>query len=216
MKISILCTDKEHPIFPILEEWKHNNSKFHEVVLVDSKNDLPGGEILFLISCNEIIRENIREKYKATLVVHASDLPRGRGWSPHIWQILEGRNNIKVSLLEAEDSIDTGAIWAQREFFLEGHELADEINNKLFKVELELLDFAMKNLTSVRPRAQTELGATYYSKRTPADNQLDPDKTIAEQFNLLRIADGKRYPAFFDWKGQRYLVLIKKISQNGK
>jgi methionyl-tRNA formyltransferase len=143
-------------------------------------------------------------------------LPRGRGWSPHIWQILEGRNNIKVSLLEAEDSIDTGAIWAQREFFLEGHELADEINNKLFKVELELLDFAMKNLTSVRPRAQTELGATYYSKRTPADNQLDPDKTIAEQFNLLRIADGKRYPAFFDWKGQRYLVLIKKISQNGK
>lgn len=214
MRISILCTNKEHPIFPLLEKWKKNNSKFHDVVLVNSKNDLPGGEILFLISCNEIIGKNIREKYRSTLVVHASDLPRGRGWSPHIWQILENKNNITVSLLEAEDSIDTGAIWTQRDFFLEGHELADEINNKLFKVELELMDFALQNFTTIHPQKQSEVGATYYEKRFPKHSRLDPNKTIAEQFNLLRISDPKRYPAFFDLKGHRYQVFLKKIPNN--
>jgi methionyl-tRNA formyltransferase len=211
MNISILCTSKEHPISPILEQWMHNNSTFHEIFLVNSKDDLSGGDILFLISCQEIIKKNICEMFKATLVLHASDLPKGRGWSPHIWQILEGKNNITVTLLEAEDSIDTGSIWAQREFFLEGHELADEINEKLFQAELDLMDFAIQNFKTIQPKVQTEEGATYYAKRTPEDSQLDPNKTIAEQFNLLRIADSNRFPAFFDLKGHRYEVLLKKI-----
>ena len=34
-------------------------------------------------------------------------------------------------------------------------------------------------------------------KRTPADSEIDPGKSILEQFNLLRIVDSERYPAFF-------------------
>ena len=75
---------------------------------------LAGGEILFLVSCNEIIGKDVRDRYMATLVIHASDLPKGRGWSPHIWQIIEGKKEIMVSLLEAEDAVDSGAIWAKK------------------------------------------------------------------------------------------------------
>jgi methionyl-tRNA formyltransferase len=93
-----------------------------------------------LISCNEIVPASVRGRYRKTLVIHASDLPRGRGWSPYVWQVLEGKNRIPVTLLEAEDAVDSGAIWAQRDLSLEGHELFDEIAARLFELELELME----------------------------------------------------------------------------
>ena len=66
------------------------------------------GDILFLVSCSEIVKKDIRMKFRHTLVLHASSLPKGRGWSPHIWEILNGADQIVISLLEAEDKIDSG------------------------------------------------------------------------------------------------------------
>ena len=40
---------------------------------------------------------------------------------------------------------------------------------------------------------------------------LDPNKTIVEQFNLLRIVDNDRYPAYFNWLGQDYIMKIEKV-----
>src|SRR5665647_3845143 len=91
MKISILCTDQNHPVIDSLQAWIDDiSSKGHSAILVFDKADLRGGDILFLVSCSQLIRDAERKKYKATLVLHASDLPRGRGWSPHIWSILDG------------------------------------------------------------------------------------------------------------------------------
>jgi methionyl-tRNA formyltransferase len=145
-----------------------------------------------------------------TLVIHASDPPEGRGWSPHIWQILEGRNRIAVSLIEAQDQVDTGAIWAQRDLVLEGHELNDEINDRLFTIELDLMNHALEMVGSRAPAPQDGRVPTYYRRRTPEDSRLDPSRSIAEQFDLLRVADPQRFPAFFDLRGHRYLVRIEK------
>ena len=103
---------------------KDISSQGLDATLVFDKADLQGGDILFLVSCSQMIREAERKKYKVTLVLHASDLPEGRGWSPHIWSILDGANQITVSLLEASDPVDSGAIWLKTKFTLEGHELA--------------------------------------------------------------------------------------------
>lgn len=166
--------------------------------------------MLFLISCHEIVGMDIRSRYQATLVVHASDLPSGRGWSPHIWQILGGGNRITVSLLEAEDAVDSGAIWAKRDFQLDGHELWDEINEKLFAIEIELMDFAVDNFGGICPNPQPAQGTSYFPKRTPEDSRLDPSKSIREQFNLLRVCDPDRFPAFFELNGHRYRLMIEK------
>jgi len=137
----------------------------------------------------------------------------GRGWSPHVWQILEGKNQIKVTLLEAEDVVDSGKIWAQRDMVLEGHELFDEINCKLFMTELELMEFAVTNFEMVTPRVQDGRPASHYPKRNPEDSRLDTDKTLAEQFDLLRVSDNERFPAFFDFRGHRYYVQLRKGKQ---
>ena len=49
-----------------------------------------------------------------TLVLHASDLPDGRGWSPHVWDVISGKSSLTLSLINAEDSVDTGHIWKKR------------------------------------------------------------------------------------------------------
>lgn len=214
MRVSILCSDARHPIFPWLEEWAARHGHDHDVELVRRKEDLSGGEILFLISCHEIIRDDVRARYDATLVIHASDLPLGRGWSPHIWQILDGKPQVPVSLIEAEDVLDSGAIWAQTAFRVEGHETFNEINAKLFDSELELMDFALTNFGKVTPRPQDGRAPTHYRQRTPEDSRIDPARSIADQFDLLRVADPQRFPAFLEFRGHRYVICIMKDGQH--
>jgi methionyl-tRNA formyltransferase len=213
MKISLLCSDGQHPILKSLKQWKENNCEKNEIDIAQNSSELMGGDILFLISCSEVISSVIRSKYRASLVIHASDLPKGKGWSPHIWQILEGRNEFTVTLLEAEDSVDSGRIWSQIKVSLEGHELADEINSLLFRAEIALMDFAVREFFQIIPFHQAEFSSTYYRKRIPEDSRLDPNKSLAEQFNLIRVADPDRFPNFFELHGFRYVLSVKKVEK---
>lgn len=214
MKIGIVCSSPDHPVNPYLARWIEAHSQAHDIVLARSVKELDGGDILFLISCSELVGAAARARFAATLVIHASALPLGRGWSPHIWQILEGREQITVTLLEAEDKVDSGAIWHQAVCDIPRHALWDEINHAIFEAELGLMDFAVRNFGSCRPVEQDETAVpTYYPRRGPADCALDPDRTLAEQFDLIRVSDPDRYPAFFDLFGHRYRIRIEKVEQ---
>lgn len=211
MDISILCTDPKHPVVNSLQEWiSVISSKGHCALLFHDKAQLIGGDILFLVSCSQMIRNSERNKFKATLVLHASDLPQGRGWSPYIWSVLGGANQITVSLLEAKDPVDTGDVWLKEKFSLEGHELLPEINAMLFRTELSLMTQAVEKFNDIVPTTQSGDAGLYLRKRTPEDSRLDPGKTIAEQFDLLRVVDSQRFPAFFEYRGKRYLIKIEK------
>ena len=184
----------------------------HQVELLQTKSQLSGGELLFLISCSEIIKEADRGKYHATLVLHASDLPKGRGWSPHIWEIVQGAEHITLSLLEAEDKVDSGRIWAKQQIPVPQDALWDEINHQLFTAEIELIDLAVKQFGRLTPVIQTQVDqATYYPKRTPQESQIDPHRTIAEQFNRIRVCDPNRFPAFFELHGKKYKLILEKL-----
>ena len=212
MQISILCSDQGHPVVENLRGWVEDMSlKGHVVSFVFDKADLPGGDVLFLVSCSQIIRDSDREKYIATLVLHASDLPKGRGWSPHIWSILNGESQIVLSLIYAAEHVDSGSIWLKTTILLDGHELLDEINEKLFDAELYLMTKAVENFSDIQPRVQIGDPGEYMKRRTPADSRIDPHKSIAEQFNLLRIVDSERYPAFFEYQGNKYLLKIERV-----
>lgn len=210
MKISIICSESNHPVNSWIHTWANNISERHEINIVTKSNQLTTGNILFLVSCHEIIDKETRENFDYTLVLHASNLPYGRGMSPHIWQIVEGKNRILLTLLDAEDKLDSGKIWKQKEIFFDGSELFDEINNKIFSSEIELMSWAIKNIYTSSPFEQVG-EPTFYRKRTPEDSRIDIKKTIDEQFNLLRVADPERYPAFFERNGHTYKIKIEKI-----
>lgn len=211
MKISILCTDKNHPVVSSLIPWqKKMIQNGHSVTLNHDKSSLSGGDILFLVSCSQIVNNELRNKFQKTLVLHASDLPMGRGWSPHIWAILDGMNKITVSLIEANDQVDTGMIWYKKTFTLDGDELLDEINAKLFDVEVSLMTLAIENFATIKPTPQKGDSGNYLRKRTADDSKVNIKKSIIEQFNLLRVVDNDRYPAYFYHLGFKYYINITK------
>ena len=213
MKITILCSDMRHPINIYLQRWAEDKKNAHDVCIARNKNELLRGDILFLVSCSEIIGLPERSQYRATLVLHASGLPRGRGWSPHIWQIIEGAKVITLSLLEAEDKVDSGKIWAQVEIPIPGDALWDEVNNLLFSSELQLLDYAIENFYEIIPMEQNQkIEPSYYPRRRPVDSEIDPNLSISSQFDLIRISDPVRFPAFFFMRGYKYKITLEKIN----
>ena len=60
-------------------------------------------------------------------MVHESSLPNGKGWSPLTWQVIQGKKTILVTIIEASDEVDSGAIYFQEEIRLEGHELVEKL-----------------------------------------------------------------------------------------
>jgi len=206
MKASVLISSSEHPIFNSLVQWAIE--KNGDVDIFHEEKLLKGGDILFLVSFGKIVSRDVRKLFNHTLCIHASDLPYGKGWSPYIWQIVHGKDEIPVSIFEVNDKVDAGAILAKKSFFLEGHELYDEINEKLFKVSFDLMDLAMRGGPFKFIPQDGE--SSYLRKRSPEDSRIDPDKSISDQFNLIRTADPDRYPNFFDYKNHRYILNVQK------
>lgn len=212
MKITFLCTDVSHPVNNHLMCWIQNNHEAHEITLVRSRKELPGGDILFLISCSEIVSASDRSAYRTSLVLHASDLPHGRGWSPHIWAIIGGAEQLTITLLEAEDKVDSGRIWHKLIVEIPKHALWNEINEHVFNAEIELLDFAVAQFDTVSPIPQdASIEPTYYARRKPDDSKIDVERNLAAQFNLIRVCDPERFPAFFELHGHKYKLSLEKI-----
>lgn len=210
MNISVLITSKNHPVVSYIKKWSKENDRLHNIKIVHSQKELTCGDILFLISCNEKVLDEERNKFNKTLLIHASDLPKGRGWSPHIWEIINGATQVTVALLEATDEIDAGDIWKKVKVKIPKTALFDEINDLIFQSEIKLMDFAINNFETVKPTPQPPSIPSYWSKRTPNDSEIDIDKKISEQFNLIRVCNPKFFPAFFYKDGIRFNIEIKK------
>lgn len=164
-------------------------------------------ELVFMLSYSNIVSRRYLLRHKHNLVVHASDLPRGKGWAPLFWQILENKNKIPVVLFEAEEKVDSGRIYLKEYIFFEGKELNEEIRKMQAEKTVELCLKFLNNYNNLRPKEQ-KARSTFYKRRIPEDSELDINKSLKSQFNLLRIVDNERFPAFFKHKGRKYLVKI--------
>lgn len=215
MKVTVLCNDPEHPVNAVLKKWIGQVGEVYNIDLVRSRSELSGGDFLFLVSCSEVINSQYRAMYKHTLVLHASNLPEGRGWSPHIWELINGRESITLSLLEAEDKVDSGRLWLQRSIPVSKTALWYEVNQLLFEAEVDLINEAVERHREIEPHDQRkDIDPTYYPRRTATDSEVDPYKTIAGQFDLIRMCDPQRYPAWFDYLGQKYRITLEKIDDD--
>lgn len=208
LKIQILIDDEKswlHKYIPnLLSTLKQNN---YSAKLCTSEEQVGKGDILFLLGCTKIYKNYSLNKHN--LVIHESALPVGKGWSPLTWQILEGKNIIPITLFEASNKVDSGDIYFQEFIQLNGTELFDEIKQQQFAITLKLILTFLKNYPDIKAKPQVGK-SSYYEKRTSKDSELNINKTISEQFNLLRVVDNENYPAFFIKDGIKYILKIKR------
>ena len=192
----------------LLAEWLEEG---YPISWVHKPSEIPKGAFCFILSCSNLVKSDILNRNNHNLVVHESELPKGKGWSPLSWQVLDGKNNIPITLLKAEEEVDSGEIYLQEYIALKGTELVRELREKQALATLSLCRKFINQYPLIMTGAEVQCGkSSYYPKRTPSDSMIDINKTIAEQFNLLRIVDNERYPAYFNIFGQRYFLRIEK------
>tara|TARA_B100000989_G_C19482410_1_gene445780 strand:+ start:172 stop:816 length:645 start_codon:yes stop_codon:yes gene_type:complete len=211
MKINIVSS-KQSWINPYLKKFSNYlKRRKMNVKILYTHNHIKKSDISFFLSYWDVVPERILKLSKFNLVVHESNLPKGRGWSPITWQILKGKKKIVICLIEATKKIDSGDIYLKKEIFFKGNELIDEIREKQVKVTLSLCkNFLVKYKNRAIKKKRQKGASSYYFRRSPKDSLLQLNKTIKQNFNLLRIVDNKKYPAFFYFKNNKYIIHIYK------
>lgn len=208
-KISVVIDNSEwmYPYCEILVDELRDAGD--DAFLCQSYDKIETGGVAFYLSCHELASKEILAKNKVNLTIHASELPKGRGWSPLTWQILEGLNSIPVCLFHTDEKVDSGSIIYLEKMEFDGSELIDEMRRKLAEISIDL---CKRYLSEPAPPAgyHQQGEPTYYSRRRPEDSELNIEKSISDQFDLLRVVDNERYPAYFYHNGQKYLLKISK------
>ena len=213
LQISFVC-DRQSWISPhiqALAEEMHKQG--HTTTVMHDPQEVKSGDMAFFLSCSHIVDKHVLDRNVHNIVVHASDLPRGKGWSPLTWQILNGDNVIPITLFEAKEHVDSGPIYLQDFMRFEGHELIDELRGAVVEYTLRMCrEFVDHYPFLVSERHEQSGKATFYKRRTAAASQLDPNRSIEEQFDLLRVVDNENYPAFFHLRGNTYTLAIQKAN----
>ncbi|HDL08410.1 MAG TPA: UDP-2,4-diacetamido-2,4,6-trideoxy-beta-L-altropyranose hydrolase [Desulfobacteraceae bacterium] len=192
-----------------IEKQGHTIKHIHDV------HSIPEGDFVFYLGCGQLVPPTIMARNRHNLVVHESALPKGKGWSPLTWQILEGKNKIPITLFEAVEKVDDGTIYLSDLMRFQGTELVDELRKVQAETSIQMcLRFVEEYPDIVVSGIEQSGESTYYPRRGPEDSRLDIDKSLREQFNLLRVVDNDRYPAFFEITGERYFLKIEKAGQN--
>ena len=206
MKIQVLIDNPSSWMFDFINDLeKLLLEEGHEVLVIDSHNKIRSGDILLLLSCEEKLVDFDSNTHN--LVIHASDLPKGKGWSPLTWQVLNGANSIPVVIFEAQNKIDNGPIYNKVNISLDGTELLKELRFKIFQaIKKLLIDFLRMYPNNIGIEQKGK--STFYKKRTKEDSELDINLPLKSQFNKLRVVDNERYPSYFIYNGKKYIIKI--------
>ncbi len=205
-----VCVDTPGWFDPFAEQLVEKAAAGGDIArFVRKADEVQSGGVAFYLSCLKITPSEVLARNPHNIVVHASALPQGRGFSPVVWQVLDGKAEIPISMIFAAEQVDSGDIIMVDALRLQGHELNDEIRDGL---GTRIVDMCLAYLAQpAPPGGRPQQGEpSWYPRRRAADSRLDPDRSIAEQFDLLRVVDNDRYPAFFDHRGHRYVLRIER------
>lgn len=137
---------------------------------------------------------------KLCLILHPSPLPKYRGGSPLQHQIIAGEKQSAVTICKVVDRLDTGDIYSQTPFSLEG--TLDEIFERIVKIgtrdTIQILHSIENN--TIKTYKQIDSKATTFKRRKPIESELKlkdfKTKSAKELYNFIRaLADP--YPNAF-------------------
>ncbi|RYA23168.1 hypothetical protein CRU96_09315 [Malaciobacter halophilus] len=151
-----------------------------------------------------------------TIGIHASDLPKYRGFAPINWAIINDEKEIGISVFYLDKEVDSGDI-IEKSFIKIDEE--DDINSLNIKVENEYLELFKKIISNFDNIKKTkQIGVpTYTCKRKPEDGYIDfSNYTAREIFNLVRALTYPYPMAFLKFKDEYIFVNKVKVKTDKK
>jgi len=135
--------------------------------------------------------------------VHASLLPRWRGAAPIERSLLAGDAETGVCIMQMEEGLDTGGIYARRVLPITATTTGSELWFALASMAAELLVETLPGIeTGLMSEPQPESGVTYAHKITNEERIIDWRKTAVEIDRLVRCFSprpGVRTPCHGKW-----------------
>lgn len=206
-KIAFLLDKKNPWIFEYYK--KFYKKKFKKVKILWNTKKLLNFDILFIINYTKKIDLKKFSSSSINLVIHESNLPKGKGFAPLQWQVLQNKKKIIFSMIKINKMIDSGPIVMKKMLKLNGLELYDELRFLQAKTIFKMIDLFIKKYPQIKFKKQKG-SSTFYRKRTTKDSKLNINRTIKSQFNKLRITNNNDWPAFFIYRKQKYIIKIFK------
>lgn len=210
MKIYIL-TSKTNWINSHLDEIISKLKKNKMIIKkIYDYNQIKKADLLLILGYHKIIPTKFLNIVNCPLVVHESNLPQGRGWSPLTWDIINNKNKVFFSLIKADEKVDSGSIFFQTAVKLKGNELYKEIRQIQLKQTIKLCKKFIDKYPKIINKSKKQIGKiTYYRKRNSNDSYVSVKNKISDIFNLLRVSDYKKYPVHFIFKGRKFKIKIE-------
>jgi methionyl-tRNA formyltransferase len=207
-----IVTDKNNWINSYIPQWMESLKPHQtQVIWVHDVKDIQPGLMAFFLGCEQIVGRSLLDLNQHNLVVHASDLPQGKGWSPLTWKILNGENRIPVVLFKAAEHVDSGQIYLKHTMEFSGLELIGELREVLAETTFRLCNKFIQNYPEIVKEAKEQQGeVSFYPRRTPQDSRIRPELSIQEQFQMFRVADNEKYPCYFELGGETFILKIEK------
>src|SRR3989344_2222300 len=191
--------------------WAKENS----IEVLNNYNLLSKDYDLFLVaSYGKLIPKEIFEiPTHKTLNIHPSLLPKYRGASPIVSQILSGDTEIGITIMEIVEEMDAGPVVIQKQLKLEEWPIGNKELEKILAIEgarlfAHILPEWLEG--AIDPIMQDETKATFCQKIKKEDGLLDIDLNNLEKNadqNLLKIKAFEGWPtAYFFLDGKRIII----------
>jgi methionyl-tRNA formyltransferase len=156
-----------------------------------------------VVAFGRLIKPRVLERVPM-INVHFSLLPRWRGAAPVERAILAGDRETGVDIMQLEEGLDTGGIYAEARVTIDPDETADALRERLVSLGTELLVHTL--LDGLGAPAPQVGEPTYAAKLDPAEFELDWSRAAEELHRLVRV--GRAWTTF---RGKRLKVLEAKV-----
>ena len=170
-------------------------------------------DLALLFAYGKIIPEHILTTVKYGFwIVHPSLLPKYKGAFPFAYVLINDEKKTGVTLIQADEGIDTGEIIGQKDLSIKPDERRPELIDRLVDLGYELFKNVVQNFVQSRYKLSTN--------KQEKSNYPDTKKLVREQgfvaLEALKNAinkDGKKiynlYRGLYPWPGIWSIVNIK-------
>ena len=210
IKLTFLLEKKNNWIFEKIKNSSFSK-KFRVKISYNSKKII-NEDIVIILSHTKILDKQFLKSNKLNLVVHSSNLPKNKGFAPLSYQILNGKRKIFNTIFKINEKVDSGDYYYKNYFLTNGTELYNELRDIQGDSVMQLIKKFLSKYPNVKLVKQKGFG-NFNKRRKPKDSELNINKNIKSQFNLLRICDNEKFPAFFIYKKKKYILKIFKYEK---
>lgn len=169
-----------------------------------------------LVSYGKIIPQNIIDLFTPGIInVHPSALPKYRGSTPIESAILNGDEEVGVSIMQLSAKMDAGPVYTLAHIPLTGTETQPQLYEYLADIGAKEIERVLPAILdgSLQPIEQNEDDATYTKLLTKADSMIDPSVLTADEIER-KVRAHLTYPKTKTTIADQLVILTKTHTEN--